>query len=45
MFLLDPATGRGHDPEGLLSTLGALATALLGVRRGDWLQREQSGRM
>lgn len=33
------ATGRGHDPEGLLSTLGALATTLLGLRAGDWLRR------
>ena len=34
--------GRGHDPEGLLSTLGALATTLLGLRAGDWLR---AGRM
>ena len=33
------AAGRGHDPEGLLSTLGALATTLLGLRAGDWLRR------
>jgi predicted acyltransferase len=38
-YQIDPATGRGHDPEGLLSTLGALATTLLGVRAGDWLRR------
>lgn len=35
----DAATGRAHDPEGLLSTLGALATTLLGVRAGDALRR------
>lgn len=39
VYQLDPASGRGHDPEGLLSTLGALATTLLGVRAGDWLRR------
>jgi len=32
------AAGRGHDPEGLLSTLGALATTVLGLRCGDWLR-------
>jgi predicted acyltransferase len=42
-YQFDPATGRGHDPEGLLSTLGALATTLLGLRAGDWLRRGQSG--
>lgn len=39
VYQLDPATGRGHDPEGLLSTLGALATTLFGLRAGDWLRR------
>lgn len=39
VYQLDPATGRGHDPEGLVSTLGALATTLLGLRAGDWLRR------
>ncbi|MFC3552365.1 acyltransferase family protein [Lysobacter cavernae] len=39
VYQLDPATGRGHDPEGLLSTLGALATTLIGLRVGDWLRR------
>lgn len=29
------AAGRGHDPEGLPTTLGALATTLLGLRAGD----------
>lgn len=28
----------GHDPEGLLSTMGALATALLGVAAGRFLR-------
>ena len=39
VYQLDPVTGRGHDPEGLVSTLGALATTLFGVRAGDWLRR------
>jgi predicted acyltransferase len=39
VYQLDPATGRGHDPEGLVSTLGALATTLFGQRAGDWLRR------
>jgi len=33
-----------HDPEGLLSTLPAIATALLGVFAGEWLRRsDRSG--
>ncbi|WP_255541991.1 acyltransferase family protein [Lysobacter changpingensis] len=39
VYQLDAATGRGHDPEGLVSTLGALATTLLGLRAGEWLRR------
>lgn len=31
------APAPGFDPEGLLSTLGALATTLLGVLAGHWL--------
>ncbi|GAB3512177.1 acyltransferase family protein [Pseudoxanthomonas daejeonensis] len=38
LYQFDPMTGRGHDPEGLPSTLGALATTLLGLRAGDWLR-------
>ncbi|MFT3897694.1 MAG: heparan-alpha-glucosaminide N-acetyltransferase domain-containing protein [Thermomonas sp.] len=34
----DAASGRGHDPEGLLGTLPAIATTLLGVRAGAWLR-------
>ncbi|MDC8785062.1 acyltransferase family protein [Roseateles koreensis] len=33
------STGLGHDPEGIVSTLGALATCLLGARAGDLLRR------
>ena len=39
LYQHDPVTGRGHDPEGLLSTLGALATTVMGLRAGDWLRR------
>jgi predicted acyltransferase len=39
VYLVDPATGRGHDPEGLLGTLPSLATTLLGLRVGCWLRR------
>ncbi|HEY0197407.1 MAG TPA: heparan-alpha-glucosaminide N-acetyltransferase domain-containing protein [Rhodanobacter sp.] len=41
VYLIDPATGRGHDPEGLLSTLPSLATTLLGLRAGCWLRQER----
>ncbi len=37
-YAFDVATGRAHDPEGLLSTLPAIATTLLGVRAGEWLR-------
>jgi len=38
-YEFDPATGLGHEPEGVLSTLPALATTLLGLRAGDWLRQ------
>lgn len=37
-YLFDPVTGLGHDPEGLASTLPAIATTLLGLRAGAWLR-------
>ena len=37
-YTFDAATGLGHDPEGLLSTLPAIATTLLGVRAGACLR-------
>jgi predicted acyltransferase len=39
VYVVDAATGRGHDPEGLLATLPALATTLFGVRAGTWLRQ------
>ena len=38
LYDYDAGTGLGHDPEGLLSTLPAIATVLLGVRAGAWLR-------
>jgi predicted acyltransferase len=36
------AQARVYDPEGLLSTIPAIATALMGVLTGVWLRREES---
>jgi predicted acyltransferase len=44
-YAFDPATGLGHEPEGLLTTLPAIATTLLGVRAGDWLRRGHRSRL
>jgi len=44
-YQFDPATGRGHDPEGLLSTLPAIATTLLGLRAGAWLRSGEFARL
>ena len=44
-YEFDPATGLGHEPEGWLSTLPAIATTLLGVRAGDWLRGGQLRRI
>ncbi|GAA0247005.1 acyltransferase family protein [Rhodanobacter caeni] len=45
VYLIDPATGRGHDPEGLLATLPSLATTLLGLRVGCWLRHGEIRRL
>lgn len=42
-YKFDAASGQAHDPEGVLSTVGALVTTLLGVRAGAWLRRERRG--
>ncbi|MCX2860602.1 heparan-alpha-glucosaminide N-acetyltransferase domain-containing protein [Paucibacter sp. PLA-PC-4] len=34
--------GRAHEPEGLLSTLGAWATTMLGLRVGAWLRERHT---
>lgn len=41
----DAASGRGHDPEGLLSTLPAIATTLLGLIAGDALRGGHARRL
>lgn len=41
----DAARGLAHEPEGLLSTLGAWASCLLGLRAGEWLRRGHTGRL
>jgi predicted acyltransferase len=38
LYQWDALAMRGQDPEGLLSTLPATATTLLGVRAGAWLR-------
>ncbi|WP_411833663.1 acyltransferase family protein [Pseudoxanthomonas mexicana] len=45
LYQFDPSTGRGQDPEGLLGTLPALATTLIGVRAGDWLRTGRARRL
>lgn len=38
---LTPGYGVTYDPEGLLSTLPAIATVLIGIVAGKWLRKEQ----
>ncbi len=38
VWSINPVTGQGHDPEGLSSTLPALASSLLGLCAGCWLR-------
>ncbi|MBJ7517499.1 MAG: DUF1624 domain-containing protein [Stenotrophomonas sp.] len=45
IYQYDAATGLGHDPEGLASTLGALATTLLGLLAGQMLRAGQTLRL
>jgi len=45
VYQWDAVAGRGQDPEGLLSTLPAIATTLLGVRAGAWLRAGALGRL
>ncbi|MFT4179142.1 MAG: heparan-alpha-glucosaminide N-acetyltransferase domain-containing protein [Thermomonas sp.] len=44
-YQFDAATGLGHEPEGLLSTLPAIATTLIGVRAGAWLRTHGASRL
>ena len=45
LYDFDAGTGLGHDPEGLVSTLPAIATVLLGVRAGAWLRAGDTRRL
>lgn len=45
LYTYTTETGLGHDPEGLLSTAGAIATTLLGLRAGAWLRTGQLARL
>lgn len=45
LYQWHPDTGLGHDPEGLLSSLGAVATTLLGLIAGQLLRARQPGRL
>ncbi|WP_266156291.1 acyltransferase family protein [Dyella silvatica] len=41
VYQIDPLSGRGHDPEGLLGSLPSLATSLLGLCAGRWLRENK----
>jgi predicted acyltransferase len=45
VYQVDAASGRGHDPEGLLGTLPSLATSLLGLCVGRWLREDRLQRL
>jgi predicted acyltransferase len=40
---LTPGYGVTYDPEGLLSTVPAVATLLIGVLTGEWMRTKRSG--
>lgn len=44
-FEWNPAAGTAFDPEGLLSTLGALATTVFGLLCGELLRRGRTARL
>jgi predicted acyltransferase len=44
-YQFDPLTHQGHDPEGLLSTLPAIATTLLGFEAGEWMRAGRERRL
>ncbi|MBT2766958.1 DUF1624 domain-containing protein [Stenotrophomonas sp. ISL-67] len=43
LYRYDAITRLGHDPEGLLSSAGAIATTLLGLIAGRWLRAGSVG--
>ncbi len=40
---LTPGHGVTYDPEGLLSTVPAIATLLIGILAGEWMRTDRSG--
>lgn len=44
-YSFDPVTGLAHEPEGLLSTIPAIATVLLGLQAGAWLRSGRGQRL
>lgn len=42
-YLHELGTAAAHDPEGLLSTLPAVCSVLLGMRAADWLRAGRDG--
>lgn len=45
VYVIDAATGRGHDPEGWLATIPAVSTTLIGMRAGAWLRGGATGKL
>ena len=44
-YSFNPATGLAHEPEGVLSTIPAIATVLLGLQAGAWLRKGRAQRL
>lgn len=44
-YQYNASSGYAFDPEGILSTLGAQASTLLGLRAGHWLRTGRSDRL
>lgn len=40
---LTPGVGVTYDPEGILSTLPAIASVLIGILTGEWMRTNRSG--
>lgn len=45
LYQYDVASDRGHDPEGLVSTLPAIATTIAGLFAGRWLRSDRTERL
>jgi predicted acyltransferase len=42
---LTPGVGVTYDPEGILSTIPAIASTLIGVLAGKWMQTNNPGNL